>query len=345
MFAYPVLPAILPQHLLLGSITLVTLIGILVCTLGLRRGRSRGAWLIASLLGTAFVLFVRWHRYPPYPERPHDTFLREAIAWTNFLSWFLLVAVSVAHSRRHPDSRKVIAGTWTCVVPALLLWMPVCVYPRSAAQSSSCRSQLKMLGIATSNYAETYDGRYFPLRLNTVAGVERSWRVEVLPFLDASALRKRYRDDAAWGAYENEPVAREGRGLYRCPSNERSTDALERVYTAYLAVGGDRGLFGAERRWDEVPDGNSNTALMVEACGQNVVWTEPRDIDIGTVAAGVNRPGAEPGRSEGSFSAYHPGGPGLLMADGSVRSVGPGMDPEVLRAVLTADGNEPVSFD
>ncbi len=347
MFAYPVLPVVLPHHLRLGAITLLTLFALLVCAFGLRTRRDRRNWLLAALLGTAFVTFEKSHTYLTYPERTEDTFLREAIDWTNILSWFALVAVSVVNCRRHPDATKGFIGVWACIVPALLLLgaAGASVTPQSASFAGQCRSQLKHLAIATASYAETYDGQYFPLRFKTVGGVERTWRIEVLPFLDAATLRKRYHDDMAWDSPENEAIARYDVQAFRCPSNERPADPFQRLYTAYLAVGGDGGLFGRARRWGEVPDGMSNTALMVEACGQNVVWTAPRDLDISVVIAGVNLPGTESGRSEGAFSAYHAGGPGVLMADGSARAIAPEMDGEVLRAILTVDGGETTSFD
>lgn len=85
--------------------------------------------------------------------------------------------------------------------------------------------------------------------------------------------------------------------------------------------------------------------MIVEACGQNIVWTEPRDLDVDTVPVGVNLPSAKLGRSEGTFSATHPGGPGVLMVDGSVQTLDPDTDPAVLRAILTVDGHEKTPFE
>lgn len=349
MYAYPVRPTILPEHLRLGSITTLALLALLICLRGLWRGRDRWPWLLAALLGTAFVLFDRWHRYQRYPALPQDTFFRETIAWTNFLSWFLLAVVSIVHVRWHPKSLKVIVGTWSCVGPALLLWMSGCVYPRSAADSNTCRNQMKMIGIAAHSDREIHENRFFPLRFRTDSGVERSWRVELLPFLEASALRNRYHDDATWDSDENASVTNERKTPYRCPANERPTDARGRVWTAYLAATGARAVFEKDgpdvRHLRNVPYGMSNKAMIVEACGQNVIWTEPRDLDIDTVPVGVNLPSAVLGRSEGTFSATHPGGPGVLMVDGSVQTLDPDTDPAVLRAILTVDGNEKRPFD
>jgi hypothetical protein len=90
-----------------------------------------------------------------------------------------------------------------------------------------------------------------------------------------------------------------------------------------------------------VTDGTSNTIAVVEACGHPVVWTEPRDIDLDQQAVGVNLPGEQPGRSRGVVSSYHHAGGHVGLADGSVRFVSEQIDPNVLRALLTATGGEP----
>ncbi len=203
---------------------------------------------------------------------------------------------------------------------------------------------MKQIGIAAHIFLEIHESRFFPPRFSTSNGVERSWRVELLPFLDeAPSASSVYQDAATWDAAENASVTNRRRIPYNCPANERPVDSLGRVWTAYLAVAGSRSIFGTNetvRRLDQVPDGTSNTAMIVEACGQNVVWTEPRDLDADAVPVGVNLPSAELGRSEGTFSATHPGGPGVLMVDGSVQTLDPDTDPAVLRAILTVDGNE-----
>lgn len=348
MYAYPVRPTILPEHLRLGSITVLTLLALLICLHGLWRGRDRWPWLLAALLGTAFVLFDRWHRYQRYPALPQDTFFREAIAWTNFLSWFLLAVVSIVHVRWHPKSLKVIVGTWSCVGPVLFIWVSGHVYPRSAAHASHCRNQMKLVGIAAHNYSEIQNGQFFVSQIPASNGVLRTWRVELLPLLDSPQLRKRYVDEAAWDSTINAPVATELRNPYRCPAEVEPADHQGRIKSAYLAVTGTRSFFadnGQGRRWSETRDFAASTAMIVEACGQNVIWTEPRDLDIDTVPVGVNLPSAVLGRSEGTFSATHPGGPGVLMVDGSVQTLDPDTDPAVLRAILTVDGNEKRPFD
>jgi prepilin-type processing-associated H-X9-DG protein len=77
-------------------------------------------------------------------------------------------------------------------------------------------------------------------------------------------------------------------------------------------------------------DGLSNTALVVEACGQQIIWTEPKDIKITATNIGINLPGNKPNQSSGIWSSYHDGQAFTLFADGSVRALNTDTDPQVL---------------
>jgi prepilin-type processing-associated H-X9-DG protein len=81
--------------------------------------------------------------------------------------------------------------------------------------------------------------------------------------------------------------------------------------------------------------------LVVEACGKEIIWTEPRDLPLEETPVGINLPGEKPLTSAGLFSSYHRQGAHVLMADGSVRYLSDRTSPEVLEAILTADGGGP----
>ncbi len=103
---------------------------------------------------------------------------------------------------------------------------------------------------------------------------------------------------------------------------------------------------GRERRFNDIRDGISNTAMLVEACGQNVVWTEPRDLDVDAVSLGVNLPGVRRGESAGLLSSHDPSGAAaVLTGDCALAALSADTDPEVLKAMLTIDGGESVRFD
>jgi hypothetical protein len=67
--------------------------------------------------------------------------------------------------------------------------------------------------------------------------------------------------------------------------------------------------------------------MVVEACGQNIFRTEPRDIDAETTPVAINTPETEPYDSPAMFSSYHRRGV-------NVRRVPLHTDPKVLKAMI-----------
>lgn len=224
---------------------------------------------------------------------------------------------------------------------ASVLLVPV-TEAREAARRTQCRGHLKQIGLALHNYHGTYS--QFP-DLASVDGLPpRSWRVELLPFLDHAALRQQYVDADAWDAASNRPVSREWMLIYRCPSHEFEEVADQPKFAAYSGVRGSNTLFPDGRGLPirKVTDGTSNTIAIVEACGRPVIWTAPHDIDLAQQRVGVNLPGEQPGRSGSAISSYHPRGANVAFADGSVRWVSQDIDPKLLQALLSVNGGETV---
>ena len=165
--------------------------------------------------------------------------------------------------------------------------------------------------------------------------------MELLPYFDAAALRAAYRDDATWDSDQNLEPGRQGH-LYVCPSMADPYDGKKRTLTCYTVVTGEKSAFSPENRvrFPNLPDGNSNTILVIEAGGQGIAWTDPRDSDLSTRPIRINAKGATPNDSPGIGSSPHIGGCHVTLADGSVRFISENIDPSVLKKLLTADGGE-----
>lgn len=238
------------------------------------------------------------------------------------------------------------AGMFLVFAALASSFTPAVASARTAARRSVCRNNLKQIGLALHNFESQH--KHFPTLLSQGETPPRSWRVDILPFLDQQPLRNLYVDTEAWDAIPNVSVARQKREwVYSCPSNPRGTDSEGRSYTAYVAPDGDNTFMTRShaRRFGDIVDGTANTVAVVEACGLEIVWTEPRDAPLSSLPVGINRPGSRSGRSEGLLSSYHTGGAQVLMADGAVRFVSQNLDPQVLSALLTVNGNEPVDDD
>lgn len=223
------------------------------------------------------------------------------------------------------------------------------VSPRAVAYQSGCQNQLREIAIAQYSDFETRGGPFLANRGGVNGEPVRSWRVDLLPYMDdQTSLRRQYVDSEAWDSDKNRWVAVAASMPYSCRANRSATDDIGRRYSAYAACVGPDAFFpttNGARALDGVPDGLAQTAMIVEACGRNIVWTEPRDLDVTSVSLGINLPGAKPGESDGLLSAWHPFGANVLMGDGHVRAFGPETSPEVLRAILTVDGNEKTPFE
>ncbi len=209
---------------------------------------------------------------------------------------------------------------------------------RAAVQRIVCRNNLKQLGLAMHNSHDTFD------RFPATAGGEppMSWRVALLPYVDQAPLFNTYdltkrRDESPNAAF----LLQDFRS-YRCPAVERPADDQGRFFTSYVApVGPHTILHGGEgRQLRDVTDGVSNTLLLVEACGLEILWTEPRDFDVTQGPVGINFKGHGRTDSPGVMSGYHAGGVHALFGDGAVRFLSQKTDPAILEALLTADGGD-----
>lgn len=139
---------------------------------------------------------------------------------------------------------------------------------REAARRTQCHNSMKLIGRAVDNYC---DGRgAFPA--SRLGEPPASWRVRILPFIDASTLDHRYHYDAAWDDPRNRPVADTIILQYRCPSDKsRSGEPLTSyaMLTGAHTVGGD-GQNGMTIR--EITDGATYTMAVIEARGRNIRW-------------------------------------------------------------------------
>jgi prepilin-type processing-associated H-X9-DG protein len=217
---------------------------------------------------------------------------------------------------------------------------------RIVARRTECKITAKAIGIGLLQMAK--DNGEFPAAVLFKDDVPRSWRVELLPWLDQKALRDRYRDERSWDdADSNAAVARTECRFYQCPCSPLKRDERGFALSDYAAVIGPQSVWSGKNRqaFPEVADGSTSTLLLVESAGLKIPWSEPRDADTQRLKSGVNLDGAARGESEGVASGYHSGGCYAAFADGSVRFLSKNMDPQVLSGLMTSDGGEQVTED
>ncbi len=165
-----------------------------------------------------------------------------------------------------------------------------------------------------------------------------SWRTLLLPYLEYGDLYNAYNLEQPWDSPDNLRLARNpGRSLntFRRPEDPDPGSIL----TKFVAVVGPRTAFpgAGSLRFDDITDGLPNTISFVEIAESDILWSEPRDLPFDRMSFRLNDPD-HPALSIGSPYGDARG----AFADGSVRHLDDSLTPPVLRALLTANGGEPI---
>jgi beta-lactamase regulating signal transducer with metallopeptidase domain len=208
------------------------------------------------------------------------------------------------------------------------LLMPAVEAAREAAPRTQSMNNMKQILLAMHMYYSAYN--HFPPAviyetLPDGTKVARSWRVELLPYLNEEAVYQQYRKDEPWDSPANKQVLAKIPAIYRAPSDDpTSTNA------GYFMLTGPTTAFSTEgegTRMEDITDGTSSTIALVDA-KRNIPWTKPEDI-----AYDAAKPLPE-------FGGRHPG---IFLAgftDGSVQAIANDIDQQMLRWMIEkADGN------
>lgn len=263
-----------------------------------------------------------------------------------------------------------LAGSLLAIVG---LMVPAIAKVREAAARAKCNGHHKQVALALYNYercmGELPTGTVF--LPNTTPDQRLSWMSSIVPFIE-SMSHQHYPDTKSPPDSSHNVVAvRFVFPYFICPSSNIdpfSADAPPVTHiVAVSGVGPDAaslpaehpraGLIGIDRaaridpKFGDIPDGTSNTLMIAEIGGEAGPWARGgwgtlRDFD----------PAAWPyigrGRTFGGFHIadrkwYKPNHYGMTaaMADGSVGFVSDKVASEVLEALATKAGGEPLAAD
>lgn len=163
-----------------------------------------------------------------------------------------------------------------------------------------------------------------------------SWRVLILPYLEQKDVYNAYRFDEPWDGPNNRKLADKVGSLYL----RAGLDPATRQTTSFVAVVGPETVFPGPkaRKRSEIGDGLANTLLFVEIPDGDIPWMAPRDLLFDRMSFRIND-----GTGRGLGSRL--GGARVDTADGAVKTLPETLPPNVLRALLTANGGEPIDWD
>jgi hypothetical protein len=193
---------------------------------------------------------------------------------------------------------------------------------RGASDRTKASNEMKQIGLAIYNYHDVYG--HFPDDVRDKNGKALlSWRVAILPFIEQKALYDQFKLDEPWDSEHNKKLAA------KMPTVYAGRTAAGAGKTPYVRPAGKGTMFSPDKKLKltDVTDGTSNTVMAVEAAQAAVEWSKPADlpVDPKQPLKGLVRKDGEP------FLA--------LLADGSVRTIAPTVDPvELVRAFDPADG-------
>jgi hypothetical protein len=231
---------------------------------------------------------------------------------------------------------------WSGVVLLLgflvLILLPPLTGPHDRGRRTECKNHLKQLALALHNYHDTH-GAFPPAYIADKDGRPmHSWRVLILPFMDQRHLYELYRLDEPWNGPHNRLLASQMPAEFRCPS-----DPGPATETSYFVVVGPKTIFpgAVPIAIKDIPDGTSNTILLVEAADSGINWLEPRDLSYVEAIRGINP------KTGWGISSRHEElerGAQVALADGSSRFLADNTPVEQLLRMLERDDGLPVSF-
>ena len=231
---------------------------------------------------------------------------------------------------------------------------------REASRMTSCNCQLKQFGLAMHNYHDA-NGCFPPaIVLGPDGSAWHSWRVLILPYLECDSLYQTYRFDEPWDGPNNKKLLNEMPPIFSCPSRPSLANAslfgsltcgllgctahpetARGGLTSYVVAVGGKTVFPGVKpiKVADITDGTSNTILVGESTRTRIPWTKPEDVFIDQHPQLGDRDG---------FSGQHTigsDGVNVLLGDGTVKFLRTDLPQDLINALFTRNGGEPVGND
>lgn len=277
-------------------------------------------------------------------------FVRGYMALCFFVLVISTVMVAFRIKKRSKGAYAVrVLGTLGLIGLLIGLCLPAVPSAREASKRMFCAVSLRTLALALiESKSEGLDLLKDDWNRNSIesGGKEISWRVMVLPRLEHGELYQRYDAKQAWDSEANWALTKEQVPELMCPSEPKLMSPKGGLFASYAMLrNSNRDPSNPKfvpSQWRTPKD--ANKILLVESCGANILWTEPRDVDLDTaqwnVSSKQRREGAEPWRAKSIAASYHGIGAQAVMGDGSVRFLSSSVDPRALEYLIRGE-----SFD
>lgn len=209
---------------------------------------------------------------------------------------------------------------------------------RTRVALARCSANLHRIHQALQQYHQEH-GSYPPAYLTDSQGKPTlSWRVLILPQLNEMELYQQLNLTEPWDSPHNMILGRRMPAVFHCDSDPTVGVSEE---TSYMAVVGPRTLFpGAKSRsLNDVLDDHRTTLMVVESHLSEVHWMRPVDVAVGALKLGVNGTSRS---KEPLLASEHPDAASVICIDGTVHRLSTATLTDLLQAMATIDGREPI---
>ena len=157
---------------------------------------------------------------------------------------------------------------------------------RAAVKRTVSQNNVRQILLALHNYESVYGhlpkNRKVTLDDGTV--LEHSWRVELMPYIEAPPIYDQYDFEEPWDGPNNKKLLDQMSPVWECPCNPSRTD------TGYKFVVGTGTAFPEESEvtFETIRDGTSNTVVLIEDAANLVPWLSPEDLSPAKAAEILN---------------------------------------------------------
>jgi hypothetical protein len=328
------------QDLTIGSLAFIAIFGLFL-PLIVARYTSHKPWMATVWVVVGVISLCVFGSYFQYGSQTYEPY-RYMMALPGLLAVLSAAAVFRIWWRSKEGAARlhegIVISLVLCIVITLL--SPGVIHTREPPRRTQCKNNLKQIGLAMHSYHDVHGS--FPAA--ALGSPLVSWRVSLLPYLEHAAVAEQYDRNQAWDSTPNVALQKKRVQPYECPSRPSQYDSQGRFLTSYVVPTSSGAIFTSAGgpSISEIKDGTSSTLLTLEACGTEIIWTDPRDVDSSNGEMSVNGSGPVKGRSSSMISSWHFGGAQVGLADGSVRFMNKNIDAVVLKNLMTKSGGEQI---